>query len=364
MYKQLDALGGPIADILRICLAKLSMIGIFNRLMITRCLTFSAILLALSLFALSCSDADIREDRARPLLNWVYPNDFEPSYVTEDESGVKWGLFASQRFSGKDNIWAVRDEGAGWVEPMLLMNAYYYQRLEFSVENDTLELVFYDMADEYFYDYGEDIDVPEFPDTTRLVFALADLRYDEDSDNLPDRLEQELLLSTSLPDSDMDGKADNVDFCPLGHPIQAADRFEIYVTALENFLDLDDPDKLLPSKDTAWTRHYGMYYLNEPNTQYLALPGENKIPEFVGLPIVVIQARSPLYFTAKPLYQTASGRVIPHLVFNRPRIGFFGSDAEMLVEYAASRHLREKAMLSFAEVDGEWSITDIEVLEE
>ncbi len=333
-------------------------------MILTRYLTFSVLFLALSLLVLSCTDARIREDRTRPLLNWVYPNDFEPSYITEDESGVRWGIFASQRFSGKDNIWAVHDEGAGWVEPLLLMNAYYYERLEFSVEKDTLELVFHDMADEYFYDYDEDIDVPEFPDTTKLAFALEDLRYDEDSDNLPDRLERELLLSTRLPDSDMDGKADNMDFCPLGHPMQAADRFEIYVTALENFLDLDDPGRLLPSQDTAWTRYYGMYYLDEPNTQYVALPGENELPEFVGLPIVLVQARSPLYFAAKPLYQTNSGRVIPHLVLYRPSIGFFGKDAEMLVEYAASRHLREKAILSFAQADGEWSITDIEVLEQ
>jgi len=327
-------------------------------------LTLICLALSYSILNLSCTDHEIREDRPRSIQSWVYPNDFEPSFTTEDEAGVKWSLFVSQRLSGKDNLWLVHSDGGEWVEPLILMNAYYFDSLEFTVRNDTIDMIFYDIADEYFYDYNVALDLPDFPDTTQLSFPITDLRLDRDSDGVPDKLERELLLSNRLPDSDMDGKRDDMDFCPLGKPMIHDDRFDLYVTALENLFHLDDPDKLLPTRDTAWTRYYGMYYLDEPNTQFMALPGEKELPEFQGLPIILIQARSPLYFSSKPMYGTTSGSVIPHIVLNSPRIGFFGIDAEMLIEYASSRHLREKALLSFTKEDDEWSITDIEVIED
>jgi hypothetical protein len=266
----------------------------------------------------------------------------------------------SRLYSGKDNIWAVRHEGGEWVKPLLIMNAYYFEKLEFYVDGPLLRLVFEGIDENYFWDYRQFLqDTMPFPDTVALEFTIEELDMDQDSDGLPDRVERELLLSDRLPDSDADGKADNVDFCPLAKPLERTDRSALYREALVYLLQLDDPSKFEPSKDTAWTRYYGIYYIHQPTVVFVALPGERFMPELVNLPIVAIEARSPLYFTNMQLYSSSTGGVIPHLVFERPRFNLTGGRGEMAMVYVNHKYRRESATIHFANQGGVWEVEGV-----
>jgi hypothetical protein len=311
--------------------------------------------------AASCGESGIDRDRPREVLTWSYPDDFQPSHVTADDTGARWGLFVSRRYSGKDNFWAVRStDGAGWQDPVLLMNAYYSEQLRFESENGVLRLIFTNIDEDYFWDYEQFLqDTLPFPSVVTAEFEIADLLMDNDRDNLPDRLESELLLSVRLPDSDIDGKRDDVDFCPLAVPIEHAERFEIYREAVMTLMQLDDPEKLRPIEDTAWTRFYGVYYMHEPTVVYLAMPGETHTPELMNLPIVAVQRRSSLHFTSKQLYDSYSGGVIPHLVLERPKLDFIGDKAEMDIKYVTHKYRRELATIHFSKTAGKWKVESV-----
>jgi hypothetical protein len=310
---------------------------------------------------LSCGDKTIDRDRPRDVLTWDFPEDFEPALITTDDSGNRWGLFVSRRYSEKDNLWAVRSvQGGEWESPILLMNAYFSSELKFEVKREALKLAFTEIDDDYFWDYDQNLqDTMPFPETVTLEFSLTDLTKDDDQDGLPDRVEEELLLSTRLPDSDLDGKRDDVDFCPLAKPLAHAERFDIYREAIMYLMRLDDPAKMQPVEDTAWSRYYGIYYVYQPTVVFLALPGERFMPELLNLPIMLIQARSPLYFTGKRLYGSSTGGVIPHLVFERPRTEIAGSHAEMDIEYVTHKYKREPATIHFVRRDTGWEAESI-----
>ena len=310
---------------------------------------------------LSCGEKVIDRDRPREVLTWDFPDDFEPSHITTDGNGNRWGLFVSRRYSERDNLWAVRSvQGGEWESPVLLMNAYFSSELEFEVDRETVKLVIVEIDDDYYWDYDHDLqDTMPLPERITVEFSLTDLTKDEDLDGLPDRIEQELLLSTRLPDSDLDGKRDDVDFCPLAKPLAHADRFDIYREAIMYLMRLDEPAKMQPVEDTAWSRYYDIYYVYKPTIGFLALPGERFMPELLNLPITLIQARSPLYFTGKRLYSSSTGGVIPHLVFERPKIEIAGSHAEMDIMYVTHKYKREPATIHFVKRDTGWEAESI-----
>ncbi len=324
-------------------------------------LWIAAFLLQLPLVLSSCGTKIIDSDRPREVLLWNFPDNFEPSFITTDENGTKWGLFVSKRYSEKDNLWAVKFvEGAGWQDPIILMNAYCFEDLRLEVKNGSFVLTFTGIDEDYFWDYRQIVrDTLALPATVTIELSKADLIKDSDMDGLPNRLEEELLLSSRLPDSDADGKADNVDYCPLAKPLEHSERFDMYRIAIEFLMRLDDPKKLLATQDTAWTRYYGIYYIFEPTVVFVALPGERFMPELKGLPLVAIQARSPHYFTNRQLYGSFTGGVIPHLVFERPRIDLVGSHAEMEMDYVADRYRHERATIHFVQQDGTWGVQGV-----
>lgn len=320
------------------------------------------VLIAFAL-SLSCSEEVIDNDRPRQMLGWNFPDEFGPSHVTVDEDSVRWGLFVSKRFSAKDNLWAVKSRNGGeWQDPLLLMNAYYSENLIFDVSDDTIRLEFTGIDESYFWDYGEYLsDTVPFPETVMITLPLVELLKDYDRDGIHDRLESELLLSTRLPDSDIDGKPDNVDFCPLAKAVEHNERFDIYRETIAHILRLDDPSKMQPKEDTAWTRHYGIFYMYEPTVTYIAMPGEIVMPELLNLPIVTIQARSPLFFTNKRLYTSTSGGVIPHLVLQRPEIDLIGNHASMKISYVSHKHKREHATIHLVEHNSKWEVESVTV---
>jgi hypothetical protein len=310
----------------------------------------------------SCSnEQDVVRDRPRQTQIWNYPDDFEPSHITTDDDGNRWGLFVSRRFSGKESFWAVRSIAGGeWSNPILLMNAYYFTELKFEAVADLLRLTFIEIDENYFYDYDRYLDqAPEFPETVVVELRLDYLTKDRDRDGLPDLLEKEMLLSSRLPDSDVDGKPDNVDFCPLGVPVSGNNGLDIYRTALVHLMQLDNIVNLSPAKDTAWTRFYGTYYIHEPTIAYVAFPGEPVLPELTDLPIVLIQVKSPLYFGGKPQYGSFTGGIVPHLIFYKPEIDIFGRSATMKLELVERVHRRESATMHLAKSGEQWVVKQV-----
>ena len=308
-----------------------------------------------------CSEATVDRDRPRSIISWNFPDQFEPSHISEDEAGNRWGLFVSKRYSGKDNIWAVKAEPGGeWQNPVLLMNAYLHSRLSFQVSSDSFFLEFDDIDDGYFYDYGvEPPDSSEETIVTRVSFSRRDVTRDSDRDGVPNSIENELLLSNRLTDSDSDGKSDAVDFCPLSIPMPQSERYEFYKIALRSLMNLDDFENIQPSKDTAWSRYYGIYYIHEPTVIYLALPGEVQMPELTGLPVIVVQVRNPMYFTSKQSYASNSGGVVPHLEFQRPNVDFLGKKSQMKIRYVIHRYRSELATVHFVRDDNGWQIEKV-----
>ncbi len=310
----------------------------------------------------ACSnEQDVIRDRPRQTQIWNYPDDFKPSHITTDDDGNLWGLFVSRRFSGKESFWAVRSiADSEWSDPILLMNAYHFTELKFEIAKGLLRLTFIEIDEDYFYDYDSYLDrAPEFPDTVVVELRLDDLTRDRDRDGLPDLLEREMLLSSRLPDSDADGKRDDVDFCPLGVPTSGNNRLDIYRTALVHLMQLDDISNLSPVKDTAWTRFYGTYYIDEPTIVYVAFPGEPVLPELIDLPIVLIQVRTPMYFGSKPQYGSFTGGIVPHLIFYRPETDIFGKSATMKLELIKRVHRRESATMHFAKSGEQWVVTQV-----
>jgi hypothetical protein len=318
--------------------------------------------IALGAAAMSCSSSgDIRSDRPRQVLTWEPPEDFEPTHITEAGDGTRWGIFVSKRFSGKDNFWAVKSvDGGPWTNPIMLINAYYFSDLKVKVNEETIELEFYDIDDSYFYDYERFLDTePDFPETVTVSLPFSFLYKDEDRDGMPDRIEQELMLSPRLPDSDADGKRDALDFCPLGKPVEHDEVLDIYSTALTKLMDLGNISGLVARHDTAWSSYYGTYYMYEPNVAYVALPGESSIPELPGLPIILIEVKSPLVFGGRQRYASFTGGTIPHLAFYKPQISILGNEATMDIEYVERRYRREKATMQFALHGNAWEVTQV-----
>jgi len=318
---------------------------------------------ALIILTLACSDPVIDSDRPRQAISWDIPDGFEPSHITTDDPGARWGLFISRRYSAKDNLWTVRSvDGNEWHDPVMLMNAYLSTSLKFEIANDTFILTYYEIEDGYFYDYNVPFeDTLPFPDTVIVRLSLKNLLTDRDRDRIPDRIEQELLLSSRLPDSDIDGKTDDVDFSPLGLPLIHKENFEVYRAALIELMHLDDPVNLNPAEDTAWTRYYGIFYVHEQTVAFVALPGETTMPELLNLPIITILARSPLYFTSRRLYTSSTRGIIPHLTFYKPKIDVLGSGASMDIEYVAGKYRKESATVHMSKRADKWVIDQVTV---
>ncbi|MCK4655893.1 MAG: hypothetical protein KAT85_02640, partial [candidate division Zixibacteria bacterium] len=133
---------------------------------------------------LSCGEKVIDRDRPREVLTWDFPDDFEPSHITTDDSDTRWGLFVSRRYSERDNLWTVRSvQGGEWQTPLLLMNAYFSSELEFEVQRATLKLVITEIDDDYFWDYDQYLqDTMPFPETVTVELSLNDLTRDDDFD--------------------------------------------------------------------------------------------------------------------------------------------------------------------------------------
>lgn len=321
------------------------------------------ILLALSL---SCSEEEVITDSRRSLVKWSPPEDFRPSYITQDENGVYYGLFISKRYSGRYNLWGVSArDGKKWSNPFLIDNAYYFGGLDFSIRNDSLFFIYYEIAPEYFGDHGLGLgDYVDYKDELDLTYSLKALRHDWDHDNLPDNVEAELLTSKRLPDTDLDGKPDALDYNPLSVPRIKSGNYDIYEQVLWNIIQSAGLDTMTIKRDTAWSKFYGIYVLSEPAPLYVAFPHEKQLFEMAGFPLPLISVKTQLWFGSRPRYRSTTGGTIPHINFSRISHKFLQNKAEAYVEVFRSEDNIENYRFILEKVDDKWNVSSIFLIEE
>jgi hypothetical protein len=263
----------------------------------------------------SCGEKIAVTDPPRNLLFWNPPTDFRPSFITQDENGRYYGLFVSRRYSGKHNLWLVssRDRKT-WREPLLIENAYYFRDLDFEVRNDSLHFVYYEIAPEYFPDHGLGLaEFVDYKDDLPLSYSISDMKKDHDRDSIPDNIEGEMLISSRLPDTDLDGKLDRHDMCPISKPIPQTEKHKIIAAILEKIVESSGLDTLQIKIDRAWSKFFGIITLTEPYPMYVALSEEWDVPEFVGFPMPLVITKSPLWFVEHQNYEGFYDGVIPHI---------------------------------------------------
>jgi len=308
------------------------MLYAYNRYMIKLILTI--IIFTIPLYIGGCGTKTVVEDPRRPLIGFNPPADFRPSRITQDEDGVYWGLFVSRRLSAKDNLWAVKSrDRQKWIDPVLIMNAYFAADIDFEVRNDSLHFVFHEIDPGYFSDYGLGLgDFVDYKDECELSFAISTLVYDRDNDGIYDRVEEELLTISRLPDSDLDGKPDRLDLNPISKPTTQTRNHQIYKAILQNLIQTAGLDKITIQNDKDWSKYYGLYYLAEPYPLYLSFSSEQHVFELTGFPMPLIIVKNPLWFGSRTNYTSFSDGVIPHINFKQVNIKPLASRAQVIVE--------------------------------
>ncbi len=321
--------------------------------------------LLLAAFLLSCGEGPVIEASQRTLVSWTPPADFRPSYITQDEDSIYWGLFISKRYSAKYNLWAVRSsDRQNWVDPIMIGNAYYFSDIDFEVRNDSLHFVFYEIDPGYFPDHGLGLGAfVDYKDDIPLSYSIKKLRTDRDLDKIYNNIENELLTSDRLPDTDLDGKRDLIDYCPLSGPRPLDRNHEVYEAVLWNIIRSSGLDTIRIEKDSAWTKYYSTYVLKEPSPLYLAFPREQRTFEFRGFPMPLIIVKTPLWFGSRPGYHSLSGGVIPHLTFRALNYSLLRNSATVYVEsYLTEEHIDNYEF--HVEKEGEiWIVTASYLLE-
>lgn len=324
------------------------------------------VILFLTLFSLSCSEKEIITDSRRSMINWSPPEDFRPSYITQDENGVYYGLFVSKRYSGRHNLWGVSSrDGQRWSHPFMIDNAYYFADLDFSVRNDSLFFIYYEIAPEYFGDHGLGLGAyVDHKDDLELSYSLKALKHDWDRDNLPDNVEAELLTSKRLPDTDLDGKPDFLDYNPLTVPQIKSGNYDLYEQVLWNIIQTAGLDTVPVKRDTAWSKFYGLYVLNEPFPLYVAFPGEKELFEMAGFPMPVISVKTPLWYGSRQRYNGPTGGTIPHITFWRISHRFLQNKADVYVEVFRTQDNIENYRFQLEKQDDNWNVSSIFLIEE
>lgn len=323
------------------------------------------ILIALALI-FSCGQSQIIEAPQKPIISWNPPADFKPSYITQDQDSIYWGLFISKMYSAKFNLWTVKSaDGKNWISPILIDNAYYFESLNFSVKNDTIHMTYYQVDPDYFPDHGLGLGAfVDNKDEMTLAYAIRDLTRDRDLDGIPDNVERELLTSPRLPDTDLDGKKDPFDTNPIAQPRPQSKNHEVYTAVLHDIVKSSGLDTIRVARDTAWTQFYRIYVLSGPSPLYLSFPHEQKTFELIGFPMILISVKTPLWFGSRPGYRSVSGGIIPHIEFQNAKYNFFGNKASAFVEFYINEEQITDYRFDLKKEQGKWTVIGSYLLEQ
>jgi hypothetical protein len=326
----------------------------------------SIAILILLVLSLSCSEEEVITDSRRSLIKWSPPEDFRPSYIVQDENGVYYGLFISKRYSGRYNLWGVSSrDGKRWLNPFMIDNAYYFGDLDFSVRNDSLFFIYYEIAPEYFGDHGLGLgDYVDYKDELELAYSLKALKHDWDHDNLPDNVEAELLISKRLPDTDLDGKPDGMDYNPLAIPQIKSGNYDLYEQVLWNIIRSAGLDTIPVKRDTAWSKFYGIYVLSEPAPIYVSFPREKQLFEMAGFPMPLISVKTPLWYGSRQRYNSSTGGTIPHINFKAVSHKLLKNKADVIVEVFRTEDNIENYRFVLEKTGDKWNVTSILLIEE
>lgn len=328
-------------------------------------LILTIIIFTIPLYICGCGEEVTIEAPRQSILDFNPPGDFRPSRITQDEKGAYWGLFVSRRLSARDNIWVVKSgDKKRWIDPVLVMNAYFANSIDFEVHSDSLYFVFYEIDPGYFLDYNLGLgDFVDYKDECEISFALSDLTYDRDNDGIYDNIEEEILTSNRLPDTDLDGKPDRLDTNPISKPAVRTRHHQIYEAVLENIIHTAGLDTITTHNDKEWSRYYGLYYLSESYPLYLSFSAEQELFELAGFPMPLIMVKTPLWYGSRTRYTSSSDGIIPHINFKRVTIKPFVNQAEVLVEnYFNSENDDEFEFLVDLE-DGLWTVRGVTKIE-
>ncbi len=326
----------------------------------------TTLILILLVLSLSCGKQPIVEAPRKAIISWNPPADFRPSYITQDQDSVYWGLFISKMYSAKFNLWTVKStDRQTWTTPILIDNAYYFESLDFSVKDDTLHLTYFQIDPGYFPDHSLGLGAfVDNKDEMKLAYSLRDLTRDRDLDGIPDNVEHELLTSPRLPDTDLDGKKDYFDTNPLAKPRELTSDHEIYTAVLHDIVKSSGLDKIPVARDTAWTKFYRIYVLSGPSPLYLAFSSEQKTFEMVGFPMTLISVKTPLWFGSRPEYRSLSGGIIPHINFKDIKYKFLGKTASAFVEFYINEEQITNYQFDLKKERGKWQVTGSYLLEQ
>jgi len=328
-------------------------------------IVLTIVILTISLGIVGCDSEVVVEDSRRPLLTFTPPDDFRPSKITQDENDLYWGLFISHRLSGKDNLWVVRSrDRQTWTNPLLVMNAYFTSFIDFEVRGDSLHFVFYEIDPGYFNDYGLSVgDFVDYKDECELSFALYDLKYDRDNDGIYDNIEKEILTSNRLPDTDLDGKPDRLDFNPISKPAVLTRNHEIYAVILKEILKTAQLDNITISRDADWTKYYGIYYLTEPQPLYLVFSSEQDQFEFTGFPMPLVNVHTKLWYGSRISYRSNSDAVIPHIEFQNIDYINFSKSAKVLINTFMTNEKQNQYEFLVKSENDDWIVKSVTLIE-
>jgi hypothetical protein len=326
----------------------------------------TTLILSALVLSFSCGKQPIIEAPRKAIISWNPPADFRPSYITQDQDSVYWGLFISKMYSAKFNLWTVKStDRQNWVSPVLIDNAYYFGSLDFSVMNDSLHLTYYEIDPGYFPDHGLGLGAfVDYKDEMKLAYDIRDLTRDRDHDGIPDNVERELLTSPRLPDTDLDGKIDYFDTNPLAKPREQSNNHEIYTAILHDIVKTSGLDTIPVARDTAWSKFYRIYVLSGPSPLYLAFSSEQKTFEMVVFPMTLISVKTPLWFGSRPEYRSVSGGIIPHINFKNIKYKFLGNTASAYVEFYINEEQITNYQFDLKKEKGEWRVKGSYLLEE
>ena len=328
-------------------------------------LILTIIIFTIPLIIGGCGEEVIVETPRQPISDFSPPEDFRPSRITQDENGAYWGLFVSRRLSAKDNIWVVKSgDRKRWIDPVLVMNAYFASAIDFEVRNDSLHFVFYEIDPGYFLDYGLGLgDFVDYKDECEISFALSDLTYDRDNDGLYDNIEEEILTSNRLPDTDLDGKPDQFDTNPISKPAVRSRNHQIYEAVLENIIHTAGLDTITVRNDKDWSKYYGLYYLAEPYPLYLSFSSEQSLFELAGFPMPLIIVKNPLWYGSRIRYTSSADGVIPHINFRNITIKPFVNQAEVIVETYFKSDMDDEFEFLVDLQNGLWTVKGVTKIE-
>ncbi len=321
-------------------------------------------ILILIILVAGCGSKEVVEDPRRKVVDWDPPQDFRPSKITRDQDGIYHGLFVSRMYSAKFNLWMVSSrDSINWINPTFIMNAYSSDDINFIVRNDSVYLTYFTIDPSYFEDYGLGLaEFVDYKDELNLAFALKDLKRDRDRDGIYDNIEGQLLISYRLPDTDLDGKPDLYDFCPLSKPRPQTKNHRVYHAVLEDVIETSNLDQIKIQRDTAWTKYFRLYTLQHPTPLYLSFADEKTLFELQGFPMPLIMAKTPLWFGSRIEYRSFSDDIIPHLNFKKVAYNFLRAEARVYVDSYVSDDSQEEFEFHVKKDKGKWVVKTVRLI--